>query len=81
VEHWLAGLELSGGSKNHILNTFRIVLREAKFEEVKGTLKKAAELERIPYQAERERFIARASRTGSERTWKLYASALDRLEG
>ncbi len=31
VEEWLAGLELSGQSKNHILNTFRIVLREAKF--------------------------------------------------
>lgn len=31
VEDWLAGLELSGQSKNHILNTFRIVLREARF--------------------------------------------------
>ncbi|MGA2379957.1 MAG: tyrosine-type recombinase/integrase [Spirochaetia bacterium] len=60
--------------------TLEKVARIAMFEEVKGKLKKAAELERIPYQVERERFIARASRTGSERTRKLYAAALDRLE-
>lgn len=60
--------------------TLEKIARVAMFEEVKGKLKKAAELERIPYRAERERFIARASRTGSERTRKLYAAALNRLE-
>jgi len=30
IEDWIAGLSLSGQSRNHILYTFRIVLREAK---------------------------------------------------
>ncbi len=60
--------------------TLEKVARVAMLDEVKGKLRKAAELERIDYQGERERLIARASRTGSKRTRKLYAAALDRLE-
>jgi site-specific recombinase XerD len=60
--------------------TLEKIARLSMIDEVKGKMRKAAELERIPYQEERERFIVRASRTGSERTRKLYAAALDRLE-
>jgi site-specific recombinase XerD len=56
------------------------VARILAFEEVKAKLKKAVDLERIDYSAERDRFIERASRTGSPRTRKLYAAALGRLE-
>jgi len=49
-------------------------------ESLKDDLRRAADLERVDYQAERARFILRASRTGSERTRKLYAAALGRLE-
>jgi len=38
-------------------------------------------LERIDYQAERDKYIAQASRTGSLRTKALYAASLARLEG
>ncbi len=34
IENWLIGLPLSNQSKNHILYTFRIVLREAKSEKL-----------------------------------------------
>jgi site-specific recombinase XerD len=60
--------------------TLEKIARLSMIDEVKGKMKKAAELERIPYQAERERFIARSSKTGSERTKALYSGALDRLE-
>ena len=60
--------------------TLEKIAQLSMIDEVKGKLRKAADRERIDYQAERERFIARASRTGSERTRKLYASALSRLE-
>ena len=56
------------------------VARVLAFEEVKAKLKKAVDLERIDYPAERDIFIARSSRTGSERTRKLYSAALGRLE-
>lgn len=60
--------------------TLEKVARVVLFEEVKGKLRQAAQLERIDYQGERARFIARASRTGSQRTRKLYGAALSRLE-
>lgn len=60
--------------------TLEKVARVALLDEVKGKLQRAADLERIDYQAERQRFIERASRTGSERTRKLYSAALARLE-
>jgi integrase len=56
------------------------VARVLAFEEMKGKLKHAVDLERIDYSAERARFIERASRTGSKRTRSLYAAALARLE-
>jgi site-specific recombinase XerD len=56
------------------------VARVLAFEEVKAKLKKAVDLERIDYRAERDTFISRSSRTGSQRTQKLYAAALGRLE-
>ena len=49
-------------------------------DELKGELKRAADLERIDYPAERDRFIERSSRTGSPRTRDLYRRALGRLE-
>ena len=60
--------------------TLEKVARIAMLDDVKGKLKKAVELERIDYQREREQFIERASGTGSQRTKKLYAAALTRLE-
>ena len=54
----------------------RIVVTET----LKDDLRKAADLEKIPYRQERALFIQRSSRTGSERTRKLYAGALDRLD-
>jgi site-specific recombinase XerD len=60
--------------------TLQKVARLAMLDEVKGKLKAAAELERIDYPAERERFLSRASKTGSARTKALYAAALSRLE-
>src|SRR5208337_19188 len=49
-------------------------------EGLKDELRKAADLERVDYRAEREKFVSRASRTGSERTKQLYSDALDKLE-
>jgi site-specific recombinase XerD len=60
--------------------TLEKVARVVLVEEVKGKLRQAAQLERIDYQGERARFIASASRSGSERTRKLYGAALSRLE-
>jgi site-specific recombinase XerD len=54
----------------------RIVVTET----LKEDLRKAADLEKIPYQKERALFVQRASRSGSERTRKLYNAALDRLD-
>ncbi len=45
--------------------TLEKVARVAMLDDVKGRLKKAAELECIDYQVERELFIERASKTGS----------------
>ena len=60
--------------------TLEKVARVALLDEVKGKLRKAADLERIDYPGERERFLQRASRTGSARTRDLYGRALGRLE-
>ena len=60
--------------------TLEKVARVALFEEIKDKLKAAAKLERIDYPGERQRFIQRSSRTGSERTRKIYAAALARLD-
>ena len=60
--------------------TLEKVAKIALFDEVKGKLRKAAELERIDYQGERDTFLQRASRTGSVRTRDLYGRALGRLE-
>jgi site-specific recombinase XerD len=54
----------------------RIVVTET----LKDDLRKAADLERVPYQEERETFIQRAGRTGSAHTRIAYRSALDRLD-
>ena len=54
----------------------RIVVAET----LRDELRKAADLEKVPYEEERERFIQRAGRTGSEHTKIAYRSALDRLE-
>src|SRR5208283_217047 len=56
------------------------VARAVVSETLKDDLRKAADLQRIDYRAERQRFIDRVSRTGSTRTKKLYAAALSRLE-
>lgn len=49
-------------------------------ETLKDELRKAADLERVPYTEEREAFIQRAGRTGSVHTRTAYRSALDRLD-
>ena len=49
-------------------------------EGLKEELRRATDLERIDWKAERQRFIERASRTDSPRTRDLYRRALDRLE-
>ena len=49
-------------------------------EGLKDDLRKAADLEKVDYQAEREKFVARSSRTGSQRTKQLYSDALDKLD-
>ncbi len=54
----------------------RIVVAEG----LKDDLKRAANLEKIDYQGERDTFIARSSRTDSPRTKDLYRRALERLE-
>jgi site-specific recombinase XerD len=60
--------------------TLEKVARLSMIDEVKGKLKAAADLERIDYQGDRAKFIARASKTGSERTKALYDAALARME-
>jgi len=60
--------------------TLEKVAKVALFDEVKGKLRRAADLERIDYQGERETFLHRASKTGSARTKDLYGRALSRLE-
>ena len=54
----------------------RVVVAEG----LKDELRAAAELEKIDYAAEKRRFIASSSRTGSVRTQALYGAALGRLE-
>lgn len=54
----------------------RIVVTET----LKDDLRKAADLERVPYEEERETFLQRAGRTGSVHTRTAYRSALDRLD-
>jgi site-specific recombinase XerD len=49
------------------------------FDEWKGEMKRAVDLERVDYQGELGRFIETASRTGSARTKDLYRRALTRL--
>jgi site-specific recombinase XerD len=56
------------------------VARVVMAETLKDELRRAAELEKIPYRAERDLFLSRASRTGSAHTRKNYQAALDRLE-
>jgi site-specific recombinase XerD len=54
----------------------RIVVTET----LKEDLRKAADLEKIPYQKEREIYLQRASRSGSPHTQIAYRSALDNLD-
>jgi site-specific recombinase XerC len=49
-------------------------------ESLKDDLRREADLARIDYQAERKRFLERASRTGSTHTARAYRSALGRLD-
>ncbi len=49
-------------------------------ESLKDDLRHEADLARIDYQAERDRFLQRASRTGSRHTLRSYRTALERLE-
>lgn len=49
-------------------------------EGLRDELKNQVELEKINYAAERETFLAAASRTGSKHTRRAYASALKRLD-
>src|SRR5271157_2938075 len=60
--------------------TLEKIARLSMVDEVKAKLKKAADLERVDYKAERDRFVSTTSRTGSLRTRKIYAKALGRLE-
>src|SRR5271169_1140755 len=54
----------------------RVVVAEG----LKDDLRHAADLEHVPYSEERNRFLSRASRTGSAHTRKAYRTALERLE-
>jgi len=54
----------------------RVVVAEG----LKDELRKAADLEKVDYKDEREKFVARSSRTGSQRTKQLYSDALDKLD-
>jgi site-specific recombinase XerC len=49
-------------------------------ESLKDDLRREADLARIDYPAERDRFLQRASRTGSRHTLRSYRTALGRLE-
>ena len=68
--------ELGGLSPEQIDSVARFVI----LERYKDTMRRTADRERIPYQAERARYIAQASRTGSPRTKALYSASLARLE-
>jgi site-specific recombinase XerD len=54
----------------------RVVVAEG----LKDELRRAADLEKVDYLGEREKFVARSSRTGSQRTKQLYSDALDKLD-
>ena len=58
--------------------TLEKIARLSMIDEVKGKLKKAVDLERVPWAEEKAKFIARVSK--SERTRDLYDRALARLE-
>jgi hypothetical protein len=49
-------------------------------ESLKDDLRREADLARIDYRAEHDRFLQRASRTGSRHTLRSYRTALERLE-
>jgi site-specific recombinase XerD len=49
-------------------------------ESLKDDLRREADLAKVDYQAERARFLARASRTGSRHTLRAYTAALEHLE-
>jgi hypothetical protein len=49
-------------------------------ESLKDDLRREADLARIDYRAECQRFLHRASRTGSSHTLRSYHTALERLE-
>ena len=49
-------------------------------ESLKDDLRREADLARIDYLAERDRYLQRASRTGSRHTLRSYRTALERLE-
>lgn len=57
-------------------NLARVVVAES----LKDDLRHEADLARIDYQAERKRFLERASRTGSAHTIRAYRAALGRLD-
>jgi site-specific recombinase XerD len=54
----------------------RVVVAEG----LRDELKTAVKLAKIPYRTERERFLERASRTGSQHTVKAYRAGLTHLE-
>ena len=68
--------ELGGLSPEQIDSVARFVI----LERYKDTMRRTADRERIDYPAERDRYIAQASRTGSLRTKALYGASLARLE-
>lgn len=49
-------------------------------ESLKDDLRREADLARIDYRAERDRYLQRASRTGSSHTLRSYRTAIERLE-
>jgi site-specific recombinase XerD len=49
-------------------------------ESLRDDLKREADLARVPYIEEKQRFLGRSSRTGSAHTLKAYRAALHRLE-
>jgi site-specific recombinase XerD len=68
--------KLADLSETELVKLARVVMAEG----LKNDLRRAADLERIDYQAERRRFLDRASRTGSTHTRRAYQTALDRLD-
>jgi site-specific recombinase XerD len=49
-------------------------------ESLRDDLRREADLARVPYTEEKQRFLERSSRTGSQHTPKAYRAALHRLE-